>query len=255
MKRIGLTIAVLFVSLYPAFKACAEEIKINGGPTAIETVLKPVKEPFEKSTGIKLYASAQGSKNSIINLDKGLVDAASAAHTLEELMGMAEKEKIDLKNKALLQSAVLTPGTRYVFIAHKSNPVTKLSKEQLKDIYLGKIASWKEVGGNEAPTLVVWSKFTLGTNDYLTKKILDGAPPTKDVLDVISAEHVRQNVAANPEAIGIVSSAYADGSVKVIETQELKTSPIIMVTVGAPSPKVQKLIDFIKGEGKEYLRP
>jgi hypothetical protein len=34
----------------------------------------------------------------------------------------------------------------------------------------------------------------------------------------------------------------------------MKSSPIIMLTVGKPSEKVQKLADFILGEGKAFIK-
>ena len=38
---------------------------------------------------------------------------------------------------------------------HGSNPVTSLSKAELKGIYTGRIRSWKEVGGKDAPIVVI----------------------------------------------------------------------------------------------------
>ena len=37
-----------------------------------------------------------------------------------------------------------------VFIVNKSNPVENITKQQLIDIYTGKITNWKELGGNDA---------------------------------------------------------------------------------------------------------
>ena len=38
-----------------------------------------------------------------------------------------------------------------VFIVNASNPVDSLTKEQIRDIYTGKITNWAEVGGEDAP--------------------------------------------------------------------------------------------------------
>jgi phosphate transport system substrate-binding protein len=46
----------------------------------------------------------------------------------------------------------------------------------------------------------------------------------------------------------------ADSSVKAIKPSPEVTAPIRLVTKGAPSVSVQKLIDFIKGEGKKYIK-
>jgi ABC-type phosphate transport system substrate-binding protein len=46
---------------------------------------------------------------------------------------------------------VITPVAKegFVFILHKDNPVNSLTRQQLKDIYTGKITNWKDVGGND----------------------------------------------------------------------------------------------------------
>ena len=84
------------------------------------------------------------------------------------------------------------------------------------------------------------------------KNIMDGAKPTNEVITATTAEDIRQNVASNPEAIGIGPKAILSSTVKSPETPEV-ARPITLITKGAPSAKVKKLIDFIMGEGKKYI--
>ena len=37
----------------------------------------------------------------------------------------------------------------FVFFIHKDNPITSLTREQIKKIYTGEITNWKELGGND----------------------------------------------------------------------------------------------------------
>ena len=37
----------------------------------------------------------------------------------------------------------------FVFFVHKDNPITSLTREQIKKIYTGEITNWKELGGND----------------------------------------------------------------------------------------------------------
>ena len=48
-------------------------------------------------------------------------------------------------------------------------------------------------------------------------------------------------------------ASLADDTVKVPEQPEI-ASAVVLITKGKPSPGVQKLIDFIQGEGKKYLK-
>jgi phosphate transport system substrate-binding protein len=54
-------------------------------------------------------------------------------------------------------------------------------------------------------------------------------------------------------AIAIGPQGMLDDTVKSPETPEI-SRPITLITKGKPSPDVQKLIDFIKGEGQKYIK-
>lgn len=243
-------IIVLTVSI-----AAAESISLVGGSTSIVTVVNPIKAPFEKATGITLNATALGSKVALQKLDAGEAEVATAGHSFEELTGVIKKDNITLKNPVdSLKWVQLAPPATYKVIVNAANPVAKLSKEQLAGIFSGKISNWKEVGGKDAPILCVVSNLSPGTNEAFSKTFLDGKKITVDTLDASSAADLRQNVAANPDSIGFVAAGFIDGTVKGIETLEMKSKPIILLTVGAPSAKVQKLIDFVKAEGSKYIK-
>ncbi|BCB96445.1 phosphate-binding protein [Dissulfurispira thermophila] len=253
MKRYGLVLATVVVFLLSlSIGAFAEEIKIGAGAAPTENVLKPIKEHFEKTTGIKLQIIASGPKIALQDLEKGAVDAAAAGLTFDDWMNLMKKEGAEVKDPASLQQFTIGKD-KIIVLIHKDNPVSKLSKEQLKGIFTGKITNWKDVGGKDMPIIVVWGKLIPGTNKLFVKNILDGESQTKDVLEATTAEDVRQNVASNPEAIGIGPVAVVNATVKSPETPGV-SRPIILVTKGKPSANVQKLIDFIKGEGQKYIR-
>ncbi|MEW5744026.1 MAG: substrate-binding domain-containing protein [Nitrospirota bacterium] len=253
MKTVGkiLGVAALFMLVW-ALNAYASEIKVGAGAAPTENVLKPIKEPFEKATGLKLTIIASGPKIALQDLEKGAVDAAAAGLSFDDWMALMKKEGVEVRDAGGFQQALIGKD-KIVTLVHKENTVAKLSKDQLKGIFTGKITNWKEVGGKDAPIIVVWGKLIPGTNSMYTKHIFDGEPVTKDILDATTAEDVRQNVAANPEAVGIGPMAVIDASVRSPETPEV-ARPITLLTKGNPAPNIQKLLDFIKGEGQKYIK-
>jgi len=253
-KRFVFTVAAI-LSCSVSIASAAETITLVGGSTSIVTVVNPIKAPFEKATGITLNATALGSKVALQKLDAGDAEVSTAAHSFDELTAVIKKDNIALKNPvSALKWVELAPPTNYKVIVNPANPVSKLSKEQLAGIFNGKISNWKDVGGKDAPILCVISNLSPGTNEVFSKTFLDGKKITVETLDASSAADLRQNVAANPDAIGLVAAAFIDSSIKGIETLEMKSKPIILLTVGAPSAKVQKLIDFVKTEGPKYIK-
>lgn len=251
MKRAILALAALSLALLPPALS-ADEIKVGAGAAPTENVLKPLREAFEKATGHKLTIISSGPKVALQDLQAGTLDAAAAGLTVDDWLALMKKEGAEVKNPTALQTVVIGKD-RIVVLVNKSNPVTKLSKEQLKGLFTGEIENWKDVGGGDAPVIIVWGKLIPGTNSTFAKAFLEGAEFTKDVLEVGTADEVRQNVAANAEAVGIGPVAILDGTIGSPETPEVGR-PITLATVGKPSAKVQALLDFIKGEGQKYVK-
>lgn len=249
-KRITvLTAATLALSVS---LATADQINLGGGGAAIATIFTPVKAAFEKATGHNLIILQSTPALGLSDLIVGKLDVAVAAVPLDSMISGAEKAgtKVD---KAALQSFEIGTNKVVVFV-HASNPVTNLTKEQMKGLFTGKVTNWKDVGGKDAPVLVVWGKNSPGQNALFTKVILDGEKISAENLETTNYKGIMDTVAANPEAIGIDPLGMVDATVKAIKPSPEVNSQINFVTKGKPSATVQKLIDFIKTEGNKYIK-
>lgn len=234
-----------------AAAAYGEDIKVGGGGASISAIFAPVKDPFEKATGETLMILQSSPKDGLIDLLKGKVELGVGAVPFDSMVAGAEKEGVKVDRGTLVVQQIGLNRTA-VFV-HPSNKVGQLSKDQLKGIFTGKIANWKEVGGDDKDIIVVWGKGTPGQNAQFQKEILDGADVTKDILDTTNYAKIKESVSATPEAIGIDPFGMADATVKVVQTPAL-TAPILAVSKGKPAPKVQKLLDYIKGDGDKYVK-
>lgn len=232
--------------------ACAEDLKIGAGGAPTENILKPVRSAFEKATGLKLYIVPSGPLNALVDLQKGELDAAAAGLSYQDWLAMMKKEGAEVKDPSAYSPLVVGKDKVQV-IVHKDNNIKTLSAAQIQGIFSGEIVSWKEVGGEDLPILVVWGKLTPGTNTMFIKKFMGGKEVTKEVLEATTAEEVRLNVASNASAVGFGPLSVVDASVNVPQTPELSRD-ITLLTKGKPSAKVQKLIDFIKGDGSKYIK-
>lgn len=251
MKRSGLWLATLFLSFILVPFAIAEELKIGAGAAPYENVLKPIRPYFEKATGITLNVINSGPKKAMIDLEAGNLNAAAAGLGLEQWVELMKKEGAPVADPASLVPETIGKD-RIVVITHKDNPVKALSREQLQGIFSGAISNWKDVGGKDEPVLVVWGTLIQGTNTFFAGKIMDGKPITKDVLETTTANEIKLAIASNPPAVGIGPAAIVDATINAPSIPEI-ARPITMVTKGKPSPAIQKLYDFIKGEGQKYV--
>jgi len=61
-----------------------------------------------------------------------------------------------------------------VFLVNPANPVQSLTREQLIDIYTGKAASWKDVGGNDLPIVAYQRIQNSGSQVMMEKQVMQG---------------------------------------------------------------------------------
>ena len=252
LSKLLTTICVLALTVALGGIAAAEELKIGAGAAPTENILKPVKAAFEKASGLTLNVLSNGPKQAFIELEKGTVDAAAAGLSMDDWWTLLQKEGVAVANKAAYVPATIGKD-RVVVLTHKDNKLAALSKDQLIGIFTGKIQNWKEVGGKDMPILIVWGSLIPGTNSMFSKVALSGATVTKEVLEATTADDVKDKVKANPEAVGIGPAAIIDATVHSPQTPEV-ARPITLITKGAPAAKIQKLLDFIKGDGAKLVK-
>lgn len=251
MKRI-VTSFVAASIMIGTFSAQAEEIRVGGGGAAMSTVIDPIVSQYEKATGNLISRRPSSPKGGLTDLLSGKLDMATAAVSLDSMASGAVKDGVAVDKGSLHQEVIGT--NRTVLFVHPSNKVSQLSREQIKGIFTGKITNWKDVGGDDRVIIVAWGIGTPGQNAQFTKEVLGGEAVTKEAMETTNYAAIKEAVASTPEAVGIDPYGMADETVKAIPNDPDLTSPIIAVTIGKPSAKVQKLIDYIKGDGKKFTR-
>jgi phosphate transport system substrate-binding protein len=237
-KLLSFVVLVLFVSAL----GFSENIRIGGPSYAIETVLKHVKKDFEANSGIRVDLSVFPVEGIFANIDEGKVDVAMlGGNNYKELIAKMNKTGVAVDEKAY--QAVELGKLVVKVILNKSNKVSKLSTEQLKGIFTGKITNWRQVGGANLPIIVVWGTQMEGSNNIFKKFVLKGAPVLSDVIEETTGSSARQMVANTEEAIAICPLLLIDDSIKTPDVLFM-ASPITMLVKGEPSAIVQKFIDF-----------
>jgi phosphate transport system substrate-binding protein len=253
MKQIFTLLAALILFLGVQSEAIAEEIKVGGGGAALDGVIKPVKEHFEKASGITIKLIYSNDILSYKNLLSGTIDASTFGGSFDEF------EKLIIKNGAAFTKqsdfTVTQIGkARIHTVVNKKNPVQKLSKEQLNGIFTGKISNWKDVGGNDTSILVVLSQTNIATNNAFQKAVLDGKPLLTEYLDSSSFKDITNIVANNLDSIAFGPLSLLDaGAVKDVEIPGF-FRPINLLTKGKLSAPMKKMVDFIAVEGSKYIK-
>jgi phosphate transport system substrate-binding protein len=114
---------------------------------------------------------------------------------------------------------------------HESNPVQRLSLEQLRQIYTGAVDNWKQVGGKDARIVLYSRENNSGTYVYFKDNVLLGRDYSPRCQTLPGTAAVVNAIARDPNGIGYGGSAYAKG-VKECAVSKTAQSPAIL-----PSPQ------------------
>ena len=164
-------------------------------------------------------------------------------------------------------------------VVHPNNPVSQLTLDQLSDMFTGRITNWKEVGGNDAPIVLVSRDSNSGTHVYFLEVVVrKGAKDNKDIfapqtLLMPSSVGITSEISRNPNAIGYDGLGYVTEHEKVIAVAHDSSSPFVlpaaetaanrsyplarflfMYTAGEPTGAIGRYLDWVRGsEGQKIV--
>ena len=176
------------------------------GSTSVGPLVEILGEDFSaKNADISVEVQQIGSSAGI----KNAIDGTSQ-------IGMASRDlKDEEKAAGLKETQIAIDGI--AVITNKNNAVKGLTLEQVKDIYTGKITNWKEVGGKDAPIVVVSREDGSGTRDGFQENVgFESEELTKDAQISDGSGNIKSTVEGNENAIGYISFGYVDDNVNAL---------------------------------------
>lgn len=256
-KALILSGSLLFLSAMSA--VAGDEVQLWGSTTCQKRFLEPGAPALEKATGIKIKVMGVGTGKGMLALFDGKTTVALASETLEDAVSSALKAAKEAgKEVAPPEGLQFHEITRDVIvpIVNKDNPVEALTWAQLADLNTGKVSNWKDVGGPDLPVVVVTSHAGSATKSVFQKMVMNKADYAASAIEVKSTRLEIGEVTKNKGGIGAVSAGFynlnPDGA-KVVKSDTIDR-PLGLITVGAPAPEVQKIIDYFKSpEGQKQI--
>nr|WP_325240688.1 phosphate ABC transporter substrate-binding protein [uncultured Oscillibacter sp.] len=204
-KLLGLVMAAAVVGSMLA--GCAQKLSgtvATDGSTSMENVIGALGEAFmEQNDGVTFTYNPTGSGSGIQAVQEGRCD-----------IGLSSRDLKDEEAASGLTATVLAYDGIAV-IVHPDNPVADLDVETIAKLYTGEIANWKDVGGSDAPVVLIGREAGSGTRDGF-----ESVTGTKDKCqyrqELTSTGNVITAVAQNPDAIGYASLASLDDSIRAL---------------------------------------
>lgn len=240
--------------------AGAQVLEVSGATTLQRRVLEPGAEPLKAATGVQLKIYGPGTGKGMLALFDGKVPVAAAGEALEDAVASAKAAAAEAGRPVNVPANLVyhqVASDNIVVAVHASNPVKTLSKQQIKELMTGKVANWKQVGGPDLPVKLYAAAPGQAVRAAVQKSFLDGADFAPATIDIRTAVEQLRVIAGEPGAIGAMSEPVIKASTEKVHVVGGASipRPLGFVTIGAPSPAAQQMIDYFRSpEGQKQIR-
>lgn len=177
------------------------------GSSALQPLVETVAEEYQnKYPGKFVNVQGGGSGTGLSQVQSGAVEIGNSDLFAEEKGGIDANKLVDHKVAAV----GITP------IVNKKVGIDDISMENLRDIFLGKIKNWQEIGGANQEVVILNRAAGSGTRGTFEKWVLDGKTAIR-AQEQDSSGMVRQIVADTPGAISYVAFSYVSKDVATLK--------------------------------------
>jgi phosphate transport system substrate-binding protein len=261
-KLLCITIALL-IAVTVSGTGCTSNTSGARVQVAGSTTIQPHAEALAKAfqtnnSSVTVFVQGGGSSAGVTAVGTGTADIgmSSANLTASQLARYPNLKPVPIAVDGL--AVIINP----------QNPVNSLTLNQVRDIFSGSISNWNQVGGPNQQINIVNREIGSGTRDGIQKIVLKNGSFSSRGITQSSTGAVRSFVAADPNAIGYISFAEVDNSVKALGIDGVAptyasiangTYPIqrdlLFVTNGDPSVYAKAFLDFtLSPSGQAILK-
>jgi phosphate transport system substrate-binding protein len=187
-------------------------------------------------------------------------------------LGMISRDLKDSEKGTVQALSIGVSGTGVVVNA--ANPVTGLTKDQVRKIYEGGVADWSQVGGQPGKITVLIRESGSATRSAFESYFFPGKPVYgKDVIEVYEIQETLKSLGSFKDSIGMVTienSTLSEKSIKFLAIDGVPATkdnlssgaykirrPLFLVYNNDPAtvkPAVKEFIDFVRGpDGQKVL--
>jgi phosphate transport system substrate-binding protein len=251
----------------------ANSIQIKGSDTMVNLGQAWAEAFMQANPKVSVAVTGGGSGTGIAALLSKTCDIAELSRELNP-------EEIDMAmQKGFQPKQIIVALDGLAVVVHPANPLSRLTMDQLAEIFSGSVRNWKEVGGSDLAIVVLSREVNSGTHVYFKEHVLRRSRKESQVefaanaLMLSSSQAIADEVAQNPGAIGYfgmgyisakekalaiakdANSPYIQPTIEHVISQDYPISrPLLMVTRGQPLGLVASFINYVlSAEGQKIV--
>src|SRR6266851_8380124 len=215
----------------------------SGGGGALPAVQALTARFKELHPGIDWIVSESGSNSAIKLVLSNTIDVGFVSRALTD----AEKQQVTGIPIGFSGTAV---------IVNSANPVTNLSREQLRQIYAGEVTSWLDLGGTEPNLRAYIREPSAATRQTFEAFVFGGAVATygKNVIQQTEVEAMLTAVSSFHGAIGIASAGSRTADDKRVKMLSIDGIAATQETIASGNYKIVRPLAVIYSNRAE-LKP
>jgi phosphate transport system substrate-binding protein len=241
-------------------------IENKGSDTMVNLALAWAEEYRSVRPDVTIAVTGGGTGTGIAALLNGTVDLANASRAMkEDEIAAARARGIEPVEREVAIDAIAV-------IVNLANPVEQLTIDDVADLFTGRITNWRDVGGRDAPVVLVSRESNSGTHVYFLEEVVRrGDKQNKDLfatqtLLMPSSAGITSEVRRNPNAIGYDGLGYVTDEEKPlaiargpgepfvhpsVETARrgayALSRPLLIYSAGQPQGEIASYLDWITG--------
>lgn len=204
-------------------------IKVIGSNT-VTPISSVWAENFMKANPkVSIAVSGPGSGVGIAALIDGTTDICQASRAMKS----SEIDQAKAKGHNPYEIIVAYDGLAVV--VNPGNKANELTMEQLSNIYAGKISNWKEIGGTNAPIVVISRDSNSGTHVFFKEHVVQlkdkKAEYGAETLFLPSTAAGITETSGNVNAIFYAGLGYVSKDVKTLGIKKDTSSPAVIPSI------------------------
>jgi phosphate transport system substrate-binding protein len=197
-------------------------LNISGSDTMVNLAQAWSEAYGNVNPNVAITVKGGGSGNGIAALINKTVDFADSSREIKpEETTQAQANGVNPVTTEVARDGV-------VIIVNTANKAIDINKEQLGKIYAGQITNWKDVGGVDAPIVLLGRDSSSGTYAFINDEVLAKLPNkpayAKSMRNLQSSQAIVDEVSKNPNAIGYVGLGYESSSIKELTVGGIKAT-------------------------------
>lgn len=140
--------------------------RIKGSDTVLPVAQQTAERFMNQHPEARVTVTGGGTGVGISALMDHTTDIAMASRPIKF------SEKMKIKGTGEEVDEVIVAYDALAVVVHPSNPVKQLTRQQLEDIFRGKINNWKQVGGDDRKIVVYSRETSSGTYEFFKESVL-----------------------------------------------------------------------------------